>query len=395
LNPVKGYGNILVIQDVLSDFVILCPTKTKKNKEVSHYLLYNVFQHFNISRVISDNGPAFRSQQWLKVMAALRIKILPSASLHPQGRGQVERLVQTVKEMMSKILATSKDYMWEYLPYVVSKVLNNSISPKTGFMPAEMVLGKDGAGAGFLDFDAAPQPHPFVRAEKEHIVKITQQIREMTSLAQEKLIQICMIRNEKLNKNKIVKEFAPGDYVFCLDTLQVPGNSRPLKTRLSPSPYVVIRPLWTTTLVKRLSDGFLTIYSNDLLKLYDKTSPYFSGLPKEVSSVLLHKFSDLLDSDLLTICKFDDFKVPTGIQNYDFSEHEDNRNDDDDQNDDSDEDVSVGEDNKDKGKGKKVADPQPSTSQVISSSDSDDSDEDDENVMVLRNNKKVVRFQEP
>jgi hypothetical protein len=29
----------------------------------------------------------------------------------------------------------------QYLPFLVSKALNNSISPKTGFRPAEMVLG--------------------------------------------------------------------------------------------------------------------------------------------------------------------------------------------------------------------------------------------------------------
>jgi hypothetical protein len=327
-------------------------------------------------------------------MAALKIKVLPSAALHPAGRGQVERLVQTVKEMMSKILATNKDLNWEYLPFIVAKVLNNSISPKTGQKPCDMVLGKDGSGAAFLDFDSQPRPHPFVRSERSHIETITRQINEMTDLATEKLLQIRLARNEKINKTRIVKNFNVGDYVFVLDTQIVPGNPRPLKTRLSPSPYVVIRPLWTTTIVKRLSDGFITIYSNDMLKVYDKTSPLFSTLPKEISAVLLHKFTDLMDSDLSIICNTDPLDLPTGIQNFDAeTEHNDLPHDSDDD-DDQDQDLDSN-DRKGKKGSKKVSveydedDPQPSGSRDIDSSSESDSDDD---AMLLRNQKKV-RFQ--
>jgi hypothetical protein len=324
-------------------------------------------------------------------MAALKIKVLPSAALHPAGRGQVERLVQTVKEMMSKILATKRDFNWEYLPFIVAKVMNNSISPKTGFTPSEMLLGKDGAGAAFLDFDSRPRPHPFVKSELGHIETITKQINEMSELATEKLLQIRMTRNEKLNKTKIDKSFVPGQYVFVVDNSQVPGSSRPLKTRLSASPYVVIRPLWTTTIVKRLSDGFITTYSNDMLKLYDKTSPLFATLPKEISAVLLHKFSDLMDSDLSIICQMDPMEIPDGLQYFDADlEHEDvpgNDSDDDPDsmlNDENDENTDSVDRN--------LNDPQqPSTSrQVMDSSDSDsDGDDDPGKFMTLRNNKRV------
>ena len=56
-------------------------------------------------------------------------------------------------------------------------------------------------------------------------------------------------------------------------------------TKLQPSPYIVVRPLWTTTLVKRLADGFTTLYSNNDLKKYNGGSPLFSDLPVEISRV--------------------------------------------------------------------------------------------------------------
>jgi hypothetical protein len=271
----------------------------------------------------------------------------------------------------------------------VAKTINNSISPKTGFTPSEMVLGKDGAGAAFLDFESNPRPHPFVKSEKGHIETITRQIKEMSDLATEKLLQIRTLRNEKINKTRIEKTFIPGQYVFVVDNTQVQGSSRPLKTRLSPSPYVVIRPLWTTTIVKRLSDGFTTTYSNDMLKAYDKTSPLFASLPKEISTVLLHDFKDLMDHDLTIICRNDPLEIPNGLQNFDAdSEHDDvpHDDDDDDLNDRDDSTpgsgtVSVGNDNSD--------DPRPSTSTAAPESDSDSDSEEAENFMTLRNKKRV------
>jgi transposase InsO family protein len=118
--------------------------RSKKNSEISRVLMNTVFQQFNVKKLHSDNGPGFRDTSWLKELAALKIEVLHSSALHPAGRGQIERMVRTVKEMMRKMLATRKDLDWESLPFIISKVLNNSICPKTGFSPSEMVLGKDG-----------------------------------------------------------------------------------------------------------------------------------------------------------------------------------------------------------------------------------------------------------
>jgi hypothetical protein len=123
--------------------------------------------------------------------------------------------------------------------------------------------------------------------------------------------------NERLNQNRITKHFKPNEYVFVLDRLQVPGSSRPLKTKFHPSPYVVIKSYPTTTLVERISDGYQTSYSNNDLKVYDKTSPLFKDLPTEVSKVLLHDFQNLLSSDFSTIAKFDDFAILNAIELFD------------------------------------------------------------------------------
>ena len=102
-------------------------------------------------------------------------------------------------------------------------------------------------------------------------------------MATEAILQLKISNTEKLNEKRISKSFMPGDIVFIVDNSKVLGNSRMLKTKLSPSPYVVVKSLWTTTVVKRIADGFSTLYQNSMIKKYDKTSQFFATLPAEVS----------------------------------------------------------------------------------------------------------------
>ena len=82
-----------------SDFCLIFPLKTKTATEISKLILYSVCQHFNVKKIHSDNGPGFRSANFLKEMAALGVKIVSTAALHPA--------VQTVKVLMKKIVALS------------------------------------------------------------------------------------------------------------------------------------------------------------------------------------------------------------------------------------------------------------------------------------------------
>jgi hypothetical protein len=225
----------------------------------------------------------------------------------------VERLVGTVKLLMKKMLATRPTLDWEYIPFLVAKILNNTTSPKTGFKPAAMVYGTDGAGSMFLDTERTSPPHYFVKSHASHIEQTSAEIKAMTDAASDRLTQLRLITNERVNQTRKNKNFKPGDFVFLLDRSQTPGNARVLRTKLNPSPYVVVRPLWTTTLVKRLADGFVGLYSNSDLKKYEGGNPLFNTLPVEVTKVLLHSFSDLLAADFTKLTKLDPFEIPETI----------------------------------------------------------------------------------
>ena len=105
--------------------------------------------------------------------------------------------------------------------------------------------------------------------------------------------------------------------VFVLDRLQIPGNTRPLKLKFNPSPYLVVKCLYSTSLLRRISDNFMALYANDHIKKYDGADPIFASLPAEINNILLNKFQDFLAEDFTTITKFDNMSIPDGIQLYD------------------------------------------------------------------------------
>jgi hypothetical protein len=177
-----------------------------------------------------------------------------------------------------------------------------------------MVFGKMGSEFSVFGPINPALIHPFIANNKVSVEKLNEEIKQIYLEVSEKIKLSKIETNERLNENKIDKNFKPGDYVFVLDRLNIPGNPRVLRTRFHPSPYVVVRPLWTTTLVRRLADGFTSLYSNDDLKVYDGKSPLFKDLPAEIKRILLHDFQDLLAQDFNEMTKIDTLELPSGIQ---------------------------------------------------------------------------------
>jgi hypothetical protein len=176
-----------------------------------------------------------------------------------------------------------------------------------------MIFGRDNMSQAFFEREKLLPVHHSMLHNKETIDKLSNELKNMSKMAQESLIQLRHENHEKINKTRIDKPFKTDDIVFVLDRYNLPGNTRPLKSKFYPSPYVVVKPYFTTCLVRRLADNFTALYSMDDLKLYKGTDPIFSSLPPEVNKILLHNFRDLIESDYLTLLKFDPLDVPTGI----------------------------------------------------------------------------------
>jgi hypothetical protein len=150
------------------------------------------------------------------------VHVIGSSALHPAGRGMVESSVNTVKLLLRKMLATHTDLNWEFLPFLVSEILNNSINPNTGFSPFTMVYGADHSIPSFLQSEPSAMPHFSVRPNKARIKALTKEIQRITTTAQDKLTQIRMKATERVNKSRKETNFKPGDYLFVIDRTIIP-----------------------------------------------------------------------------------------------------------------------------------------------------------------------------
>ena len=100
LIPAGGFAHLLIVQCTLSYYLIIIPLRSKTAEVVSKAIFSHVLQLFNVRKIHSDNGPAFRERSFLTLMASMNVKVIASAALHPAGRGMIERRVGIVKMML-------------------------------------------------------------------------------------------------------------------------------------------------------------------------------------------------------------------------------------------------------------------------------------------------------
>jgi hypothetical protein len=319
LNKVNGFSHLMITKCALTNFTLIHPLETKSAREVSRLFLNAVLVPFDVRRIHQDNGKAFRAHDWLELMSLFSVTVINTSAINPEARGFVERTVGLVKLMMKKYLATASSgtLYWDMITYAVNKVMNYTKDPNTGLTPAEMIFGSDNTGPGFLKGENLAPPHYSVQNNKVKLENLNKELKEMVEYATDKWTQMKIATNERLNKNRVVKKWKENDVVFVLDRLQVPGNTRPLKLKFNPSPYLVVKCLYSTSLLRRLSDNFMALYSNDHIKKYNGADPLFATVPPEISKILLNKFEDFLAEDFTTITKFDNFEIPEGIPLYD------------------------------------------------------------------------------
>ena len=142
--PKTRRGNIgcLVGIDHCSKWASVVPIRNKKSDTVA-----KTFENVMLpalprvpDRVLSDNGPEFVAGPFAEVLQNYRIKHSFSTPYHPSSNGAVERLNQTISQMLR---CDNEERDWdEKLARVVINY-NNSIHSTLGVSPADFILYSD------------------------------------------------------------------------------------------------------------------------------------------------------------------------------------------------------------------------------------------------------------
>ena len=280
------FENVLIAVCPLTGFTICFPLRTKSASEISYIILYCILPYFSVQYIHSDNAPCFSQKSFIAFLASVNVKKLFLAALWAPGKGLVEATVKSFKQILRKLLVSMPDYNWEGLCYIISKYINHTVCNKTGFTPAQMLFGLDSQNSQLPFNTEIPKLHPLVTNLRTTIEQMNQQVNSMVTTAREIIHENKIKLTEKINTTRVDKQFKVNDIVFCLDRAYQIGNTRPLRTKYSSSPYVVVQVLPTTVIIQRLADGYTQLYSKNDVKVYKPMDPRYSDLPPQVVDII-------------------------------------------------------------------------------------------------------------
>lgn len=307
LPPSNKYNHILIGVCALSDFTLAFPLKTKTAEAVCNAFLYSIFPYFNIKIIITDGGPAFNTN-FKELIKSLGISKVEIARFKPTSNGLSEAKVKTVKSILRKILVSSPNFRWHQKLPLLIKMLNSSISNKTGFSPFHMLYGKtENAKSIFSvqDFEEKELP----TTVKLNFERQTEDTQNAIKIARELIISNKIEINAKLNKTRKNLDFNVGDYVFVLNRQIVVGVNPSLKPRFSTDIWTVLKINFSTLLLCRLADSFQSIYAKTDVKKFSGHAPNIE-LPSELKSILSIDLKDWDESNFETIRRFSKFDPP-------------------------------------------------------------------------------------
>ena len=131
LFELKGVHYLLVV-DYFSHFVEISKMSSTTSASIIS-ALKSIFSRYGIPLVfISDNGPQYSSKEFEEFSCKYNFQHITNSPHYSQGNGLAERMVQTVKKLLSR----SDD------PYLSMLVYRTTPLPWCGSSPAELLMGR-------------------------------------------------------------------------------------------------------------------------------------------------------------------------------------------------------------------------------------------------------------
>ncbi|XP_055887318.1 uncharacterized protein K02A2.6-like [Biomphalaria glabrata] len=101
--------NYMLLVDYYSNFFEIHLIPTLKASDVIIHMKSQYARHGIPRELISDNGPSFACQEFLKFSKSWGFKHITSSPRFPQSNGMAERAIQTVKQLLNKARTSGQD----------------------------------------------------------------------------------------------------------------------------------------------------------------------------------------------------------------------------------------------------------------------------------------------
>ena len=136
----KNYKYILAVIDAFTKFVWLYPTKTTSSHETISKLEIQKYTFGNPTRIISDRGSAFTSQEFEEYCSKEGIQHHSVTTGLPRANGQVERLNRVIISVLSKLTIDNPSHWYKHVNEV-QQTINCTYHRSIDTTPFELLFG--------------------------------------------------------------------------------------------------------------------------------------------------------------------------------------------------------------------------------------------------------------
>ena len=262
MQQTKGsrYRFVLMIIDLATRWVEAVPLREITSERICTALM-SVFTKYGFPTIIlSDNGTQFVSQLTQSFNKILEISQIFSARYHPQSNGCIERLNQTIKQMLKKVTIDNPNEWDVYLPMVLF-AYRSTVHQSTGFSPFEMLFGKNPKTPIDIFKDTMIDEKEIKQTPYEYVKNVRKHLDYANKLARTNIESQNEKNLENINKNKTLRILKPDDWVLIL----LPTGTADYKEWKGP--YQVIKKQ-TNVSYKILVDNVEKLFHINNLRLY-------------------------------------------------------------------------------------------------------------------------------
>ena len=240
--------NILVMTDQFTRYAWAVPTKDQTAETTVRALWSNIIQVFGCpSRFHSDQGASFESSLVQQLCQLYGISKSRTTSYHPSGNGCVERMNQTLLNMLRSLEAERRRRWPEILPELLA-AYNNTVHSSTGYAPSFLMFGRHlrqpvdlGLGVG-----REPESYDLQGWVRNH----HQRLSFAYSLARQNIEKAAGSNKEIYDQKADALPLTPGERVWVRDRNRR-GQGK-LHPGWDPEPYVVLGQVGDTGVVYKI-----------------------------------------------------------------------------------------------------------------------------------------------
>ena len=230
----KGNKYVIVITDYLTRFVLAVATRDQTAETTAHALMEKFLEYGLPERLITDNGPNFRSRVLAQMCHHLRTAHLFTTPYHPQFDGLCKRFNRTMASMLRGFVSDHQGDWDLYLPYLLH-AYRRAPQESTKETPFFLMFGRPCRAPLDLCLRPTVTGYPDAaqeidRAKPEAVVRMHEAFKTVQGQLRD------AHERQKRNHDKNCKErhFSVGDEVLLLDERVQEGQTKKLHAPWKP-----------------------------------------------------------------------------------------------------------------------------------------------------------------